>query len=271
MHRYLLLFAFFLPLAVTEGLYAQPTPDDPGYDPAQEQYLGLAAQLLGEDIKHLYGGEAWNDSLLLEFDYVTYTKDGQQTARYHQEWNRLTDEALFSGRLDDGRPFQVRFTSLSRREGKMIVDSVPIPEAYQSSSLNTAYHQFMYHTRWLLLPVQLVDSGVTLERLKDTIVGGKRVATLRASFEPDSSAPRLWFLIYVNPAYKNIERWRVSYNGVEREYVWRLYQRIEPFLLSTKRYAEDFQSYVQFENIKFTVPGKQGMSQLTEEKPPQNE
>lgn len=233
--------------------------------------MGLAAQLLAEDIKHLYGGDSWNDSLMIAFDYVTYKKDGTQLQRFHQEWNRLTDEARFSGMLDDGRSFEVKFTSLGNRTGTMFVDSVPIPEAYQPSSLNTAYHQFMYHTRWLLLPVQLVDSGVMLERLKDTVVGDKRVATLKATFTEDSTAPKLSFLIYVNPTHKNIERWRVSYNGNEQEYIWRLYQRVTPFLISTKRYTEDFSSYVQFENIQITVLNKQMISQMEQEKDPQGQ
>lgn len=273
MRRYWFILALLFSFAGVRTLYAQPDPgtEDPTYDPSQELYMGLAAQLLAEDIKHLYGGSAWNDSLLIAFDYVNYTKDGKEIVRYRQEWNRLTDEALLSGTLGDGRSFEVRFSSLRRREGVMRVDSVPIPEAFQQTSLNTAYHQFMYNTRWLLLPIQLVDSGITLERLKDTVVGDKRVATLKASFEKDSTGPSLWFLIYVNPTYKNIERWRVSYNGVEQEYIWRLYQRIDPFLLSMKRYSEDFKNYVQFENLTITLLDKQKIAELAQQKKQQNE
>lgn len=264
MSKRLPILLLFLSLGFSSAALAQPGDDYPTYDPSRELYMGLTAQLLAEDIKHLYGGEHWNDSLLISFDYVAYTRDTVETVRYHQEWNRLTDEALLSGTLDDGRRFAVRFSDLSNREGVMYVDSVPIAEAFQKPALNTAYNQLMYHMHWMLLPVQLVDSGVVLERLKDTSVGGKRVATLRATIAGDSGSPNTTFLIYVNPTYKNIERWRVSHNGSEQEYIWRLYQRVEPFLISTKRYTEDFKTYIQFENIRIEVLDKDRITQLEE-------
>ena len=257
-----------LTIFASPSLTAQPDPQDsyPTYDPSQKAYMGIAAQLMAEDIKHVYGGEGWNDSLWISFDYVGYTSDNVETIRYHQEWNRLTDEALLSGKLDDGRPFEVHFTSLSKREGTMLVDSTLIPKTYLSASLNTAYNQFMYNTRWLLLPVELVDSGVVLERLKDTVLSNMRLITLKVSFEEDSAAPDTYFILYVNPQFRNIERWSVHYNGSSKDYIWRLYRRVDPFLISTKRYTEDFKSYIRFENIQIRKLDKDTIAAMAREK-----
>ena len=240
----------FLLFSVT-GVSAQPdTNDYPTYDPSQSLYVDLDAQLLAEEVKQLYGGAYWNDSLLISFDFVSYTKDDKETARYHQEWNRLTDEALLSGVLDDGRDYEVRFASLSKQEGMMVVDSVPIPDAHLAQSLKTAYQQITTNVRWLMLPVQLFDPNVSVHRLQDTAFAGKGVTTLQVSFAPDSLMPYESFILYVNKAYKNIERSRPIQRGVKADYIWRLYRRVGPFLISTKRWADDFKSYIKLENIK---------------------
>ncbi len=233
--------------------FAQPGSDYPTYDPSQQLYIDLNAKLLAEEIKQLYGGEHWNDSLLISFDFVAFTKDDVETARYRHEWNRLTDEATFSGTLDDGRTYHVHFSSYSKGEGTMVVDSIPVPDAYLERSLKSAHQQLTKNIRWLLLPVQLLDSNVILERLKDTAFAGKTVSTLKASFIEDSTISSEAFILYVNTTHKNIERWRPIQRSFGQDYIWRLYRRVGPFLMSTKRWADDFKTYIKFENIEITA------------------
>lgn len=246
--RYSILAAFIL--LAFQAANAQPGSDYPTYDPSQQLYMDLNARLLAEDIRQLYGGGVWSDSLIVSFDFVSYTSDDRETARHHQIWNRLTDEAVLSGVLDDNRPYEVRFTSYTHGTGTMTVDSVPIPEAYQATSLETARKQLTKNLRWLLLPMQLLDSNVHVERLQDTTFSGKSLNTLKVSFIEDSTIAAENFILYVNPVHKNIERWRPTTRGIGQDYIWRLYRRVGPFLISTKRWADDFKSYIQLENIE---------------------
>lgn len=249
--RSLFLIVFFL-VCGAALLHAQPE-DYPTYDPSQALYTDLNAQLLAEEVKQRYDGKHWDDSILIEFDHVLYTKDDKEVERYHHMWNRLTDEAMLSGTLDDGRTFEVRFSNLSERTGTMIVDSVPIREEYLPTSMRTAYGQFMRNVHWLLLPVQLLDPGVILKRLPDTLFADKVNSVLSVTFEPDSAANiDQSFILYINPTFNNIERWRVTENGSSQDFIWRLYRRVKPFLFSTKRWSEDFGSYVMLENIEVT-------------------
>ena len=249
--RHTLLFSLFLGTAFCTVLFAQPGPEDSGYDPSLVDYENLAATLLAEDIKHKYGGENWTDSLSFSFDFVAYNNTHEELVRYHNEWNRLTGEALLSSTLSDGRPYEVKFSNFNACIGTMTVDSVAVPEAHLKDALRKAYDRLKNNIRWLLTPVQLLDSDIKIQLLNDSVIDGKQITPMKVNFNDSISSASDAF-IYINTNYKNIERWRVNYDGVYREYIWRLTRRIGPFLFATRLWADDFKTYIQLERIKVT-------------------
>lgn len=246
--RSLLLLVVAIALG-TSTMLAQPS-DYPVYDPAADTYLNLATELLAEGIEERYGGDAWNDSIYVAFDYVVYTADDKEVLRYSHVWDRALDRANYAGKLIDGRPFAVTFSSFSKREGTMIVDSAQVASEHLESALRHAQSEFMHHARWLLLPLMIGDSGVARQRLNDTVVDGKNVTAVQVDFV-EEDGKKTTFLMYVNTQYYNVERWRVKTPSGEKEYVWRGYNKFGPFLVSTKRWAADFEGYIRFENVVF--------------------
>ena len=230
-------------------LQAQLEPGDPDYDPSLSDYQNLAATLLAEDVKYTYGGELWTDSVFVSFDFVVYNSTHEELVRYHNEWNRLTDEAVLSGTLPDGRSYEVRFSDLSQRTGTIMVDSVPVPQEHLKEALRNSYDRLNNNLRWLLTPVRLLDSGITLQLLNDSGIDGKWMTPMKVNFN-DSLSSTSHALVYINANYKNIERWRISYEGVDKEYIWRLTRRVGPYLFATRLWADDFKTYIQLERIK---------------------
>jgi len=240
-----------LSVAVSGALYAQPPESDyPTFDPSLEQYSGIASQLLAEEIRTTYGGGAWNDSLLIEFSFVRYSEEGNELERYQNVWNRFTDEAFLAGTLDDGRSYRVEFSSFSKRQGTMYIDSVEIQEAQKPAALEYAYDRLATNLRFLLTPVRLLEDEVRLRLLGDTTIGGKPLTPLKVTF-PDSMSTSSEILLFISPAYHNIDRWVVEYEGRKTEYVQRMSRRVGAFLIPTRHWKEDFSGFVQLENIAF--------------------
>ena len=243
----------------------QPQTDYPTNDPSLNEYENLAATLLAEDIRHTYGGQDWTDSLSFSFDFVVYNKQRQEVARYHNKWNRATDEGLLSGKLNDGRVYTVRFSNLSACQGTMMIDSQEVAQAILPSALHTAYERLQNNLRWLLTPQRLLDSDVTLKIQSDTTIDGKEITPMKVIYNDSISTSTSEVLLYINSGYKNIERWRVNYDGVYREYIWRLTRRVGSLLFATRLWAEDFQTYIQLEKIKVTRVNGEEVAQGEEE------
>ena len=247
MPRPYILFIFTL-LAVCTALQAQPDSDYP-YDPSLNEYENLAATLLAEDVKHTYGGDSWTDSVAFAFDFVVYNKADKEVARYHNEWNRLTDEALLRSKLPDGRVYEARFSDLSTCKGVMLIDSQEVAKEHMQAALLKSYDRLTNNLRWLLTPLRLLDSGMKLQILPDSLIDGKGMTPMKVYFN-DSIASTSDVLLYINASYKSIDRWLIDYDGVYREYFWRLTRRIGPFLFATRLWADDFNTYIQLERIK---------------------
>lgn len=244
-----------LPILLLIGLSATTSaqgddPEYPVFDPTLSDYDNIAAILLAEDIKDRYNGNVWGDSVSLSFEFVTYDRDGTELKRTKNEWNRATDRARYSGRLDDGSDFVVEFSSLSRKEGVMLVDSQEIPEQYQQAGLDEAYNRLVGNIYWLMMPMLLLDERLTLEVLPDTTLQGKPLVPLIVTFN-DSNLVATSARLYVDRDHKTIERWRIDYDGTEREFIHRMTRRIGPYLVATRLWSDDFASYVQLERIKF--------------------
>ena len=247
---FLTLVTPLLLLLLSTPLYGQENdPEFPVFDPSLADYDNIAALLLAEDIKEHYNGNAWGDSVSIRFDFVVYRADGTELERTTNEWNMATDRARLTGTLDDGSQYVVNFSSLSHLEGEMLIDSQAIPEAYQEQGLATAYDKLVGHTYWLLMPIRLLDPRLSLEVMPDTTLEGKTLVPIVVNFN-DSNLVATSARIYVDRDHKSIERWRINYNGVEREFIHRMTRHIGPYIFATRHWAADFKSYVQLERIK---------------------
>lgn len=243
------------------SLPAQTDPEYPSNDPAMQQYSDIAATLLAEEIRHVYGGEEWTDSLYLEFDFVAYTRDGRELVRYHNEWNRLTDEASLSGTMSGGRFYEVRFTELSSLSGTMTIDSQAIPEAHLQSGLVSGYERLTSNIRWLITPLMLLDTTGVLLMMNDSNIDGQQITPLYISYS-DTISSASGATLYVNSKHKTIDRWKINYEGEDREYIWRQTRRVGPFLFATKMWADDFQTYIMLEGIKVKRVTGEGLAEV---------
>ena len=247
------LFLFLILVILSSSLlYAQPRNpyQNPSNDPAHNQYLNVAAQLAAEQVKQLYGGNIWHDSMYVAFDFVGYTKADEELTRFRLTWNMATDQASISSTFPDGRQWIATFSSLSKRNGTMVIDSTAVPEPQLGSALNVAYDHFVHNSRWLLLPLQLLKPNVHVRKGIDTLIFGTPLSELVVTFSPEEGVRNSKFSLYVDEEYHNIEGWGVSIEGSPpKNYVWRSYTREGPFLVSTKRWATDQQSYIRLENI----------------------
>ena len=228
---------------------AQPQPEYPTFDPTLADYDNIGAILLAEEVKGKYGGESWNDSVLISFDFVTYNRDGKEMKRYTNAWNRMTDEAVLAGALDDGRPFRVRFSSLSGRKGTMQVDSVDIDSAYLQEGLDIAYERLRNNFFWLLMPLDLLDTNYSMAMLADTVIGGIEYIPMHVVLN-DSTISMTDVLLYIHKAHKQIERWRINYEGIVGEYIWRRTRKVGSLVFSSRHWSADYNYYIQLERVR---------------------
>ena len=218
-------------LTLVTSSQAQPQPDYPTFDPTLADYDNIGAILLAEEVKGKYGGETWSDSVLISFDFVTYNREGKEMKRYTNAWNLLTDEAVLAGNLDDGRPFRVRFSSLSNREGSMQVDSVDIDTAYLQEGLDIAYERLRNNFFWLLTPLELLDTNYSMAMLADTVISGVEYIPMHIRLN-DST------------------RWRINYEGAVGEYIWRRTRRVGTLTFSSRFWSADYNYYIQLERVR---------------------
>ncbi len=248
--RHAPVIALFLALLAAPTLSAQESdPEYPVFDPSLADYDNIAALLLAEELKEQYNGNTWGDSVSLRFDFVSYTAEGSEISRTTNEWNLVTDRARLTGTLDDGSRYVVEFSSLRNLEGTMLVDSVAIPEAHQAQGLATAYDKLVSHTYWLTMPMRLLDPDLSLEVLPDTTLNTKPFVPMVVTFN-DSNLSATSARLYIDRDHKTIERWRINYEGIEREFIHRMTRRIGPFIFATRLWSDDFGSYIQLERIK---------------------
>lgn len=240
----LLLFA----IAVEHGS-AQPQPEYPTFDPTLAEYDNLGALLLAEEVKGKYGGKSWGDSLLISFDFVMFSKDNAELKRYTVAWNRLTDEAVLAGVLDNGRPYRVRFSSLRRREGVMMVDSLPIDSAYMQDGLDVAYERIRTTFLWLTTPLDLLDTNYTLAMGADTVIDGTTYVPMHVTLN-DSTLKLKSILLYIHKTHKLIERWRIEFDGAAREFVWRRTRKVGNLVYNSRLWSADYSYYVQLERVR---------------------
>ena len=244
-------------IVICTPLFAQPEETIPN-DPMLQEYQNITTTLLAQDVKQTYGGDAWSDSLSFAFDFVVYDKDHREIARYHNEWNRLTDEALLSGKLRDGRSYRVEFSDLSQCQGKMFLDSQEVAPAVQKSALPTYYDRLVSNFRWLLTPLRLFDPDVTLQGRNDSIVDAKPSKLMSVVFSDTLAPSACDILLFINNDHKLIERWRMNYDGVYRQYRWQLTQRVGPFIFPTRLLDETLKTYIQFEQVQVIRIEKEG-------------
>ncbi len=236
-------------LTLVTSSQAQPQPDYPTFDPTLADYDNIGAILLAEEVKGKYGGETWSDSVLISFDFVTYNREGKEMKRYTNAWNLLTDEAVLAGNLDDGRPFRVRFSSLSNREGSMQVDSVDIDTAYLQEGLDIAYERLRNNFFWLLTPLELLDTNYSMAMLADTVISGVEYIPMHIRLN-DSTISMTDVLLYIHKAHKQIERWRINYEGAVGEYIWRRTRRVGTLTFSSRFWSADYNYYIQLERVR---------------------
>ncbi len=236
-------------LGAVERSNAQPEPEYPTFDPTLADYDNLGALLLAEEVKGKYGGKSWGDSLLISFDFVMYSKKDEEIKRTTVAWNRLSDEAVLAGTLDDGRPYRVRFSNLSRREGVMMVDSLPIDSAYMQEGLDIAYQRLRTTFLWLTTPLDLLDSNYTLAMGADTVLDGTTYVPMHVSLN-DSTLRLKSILLYIHKTHKLIERWRIEFDGSAREFIWRRTRKIGNLVYNSRLWAADYTYYVQLERVR---------------------
>ncbi len=83
--------------------------------------------------------------------------------------------------------------------------------------LERAYGRFINDTYWLLMPVKMMDPGVTRTYVADSSMGGMDV--LRLSFDAVGLTPGDQYWVYVDKNTGRVERWAFLLQGHPRDHV----------------------------------------------------
>ena len=155
------------PLLVAQGIEQDPpTQPDTGFTPDWDWSV---EKFMANEVIYAFGGQKkWKDkSWNIAFDVVAIVNK-KEVERYSYQWNRSTGQCIASGKIPDGRPWQVNFSDVTARTGTATVGGKPVLRSELPGILQMTANRFNDHLRSILLPFFLLDSGVVLMMGSDT-------------------------------------------------------------------------------------------------------
>ena len=157
----------------------------------------------------LGGPEAWASLPVLRFDFAFERDGARQTIASHL-WDRRTGDyrVEWQGGADS---VYVALFDVDTREGTVYLNGEPAAEAEQAALLERAYGRFINDTYWFLMPIKMLDDGVTRTYMPDSSSAGTEVVQL--AFDDVGLTPGDRYWVYVDTASGEVSEWAYQLQG----------------------------------------------------------
>lgn len=163
----------------------------------------------------LGGPNAWASMPYLRFDFAS-GNDTSRTLRASHLWDRTTGD--YRVEIPAGRDsMYVVLFNVESRDGDVYLNGEQVEGSDEERMLQQAYTRFINDTYWLLMPVKMMDPGVTRTYIPDSSQGDMDVVQL--SFDNVGLTPGDQYWVYVDRNTGRVESWAFRLQGHPRDHV----------------------------------------------------
>lgn len=203
-------------------------PTNPGRETAEDP-----ARALARKVHEAAGGARLSEVAELRFTFVYYQGDQRVFAAQHR-FDRKNWRARVSWTNRQGNKVEA-LVDLRTKTGQGSIDGVPVTGDAQAELAQKAYARWVNDAYWLLMPLKLLDPGVTLAKEEPRTWEGKSYEILRLSFQGVGLTPGDTYWLYVDPASYRVVRWEMKLEGQTEPpdaVTWTDYRAVGPLWLA---------------------------------------
>ena len=231
---------------------AAPAPEEPPAEsePAEAPPEPSPAELLARAIHRAAGGERLDDVGQLDFRFVV-EQEGQTVFEATHQWNldAKRDHVVFTDR--EGRAIDAVVDLDARVACGTVGGEVATGEAQDALS-EQVYARWVNDAYWLMMPLKLLDPGVTLSLEAPRELEGRSHEILKLEFDGVGLTPGDRYWLYVDPETKRIVRWEMALEGQDgepRAMSWSDYREVGPLVLAFDHATDDGARHVRFADV----------------------
>jgi hypothetical protein len=222
-----ILFSFFL------SAFAQKKIKNPAAAGFNLEASDAKAIAIADEVMQANGGrKAWDKTRYLSWKFFTFRQ---------LTWDRYTGDVRIHDLKSDTKILMNVNTGIGKvmRKGELLTDSLELSKALDRGKkilINDSY--------WLIMPMKLKDSGVTLKYVReDNNKEGNPADVLQLTFDKVGVTPENKYWIFVDKKTRLVSQWsffrKASDEKPEFENVWSEYMPYGKILLSCSRGREE--------------------------------
>lgn len=208
-----------------------------GAPSAGAQTADAKAQALADRVMQaLGGGDAWNKTHYLRFDFAV-DRGGKNVTRRSHTWDKWTGRYRLEATTREGEPFVV-LLNINTRDGRAWLKGSELSGEEARKYLEQGYAAWVNDTYWLLMPYKMKDPGVSLaldgEEKKGALVWDK----LRLTFDNVGLTPKDKYWAYVNRKTGLVDRWDYVLKGENKPpttFTWQNWRKYGNVMLADDR------------------------------------
>jgi len=221
-----------------------------------------AADALAKRAIQAEGGAAWDKARFLSFTFVV-ERNGQTTASFPQQWDRVTGDYRVSGLDPKGVPFTVVLNAKTRtgRAWQKGVEVKDLPALKDLLALG--YRRYTNDIYWLLMPLKMLEPGVHRSSQGErTDAAGHKWDVLRLTFDPSLEINYdVW--AWINRESGLVEEWDMKAPGAAAtdppvEVFFRDFKRVAGVLISMRREVKGKNQTVRFDDLQILPESPKG-------------
>jgi hypothetical protein len=230
------IFSIFILICflISNSAIAQKKEINPAAEGFNAKASDAKAIVIADEVMQAMGGrKAWNKTRYLKWNFFSFRK---------LTWDRYTGDVRIEDLKSDTKILMNVNTGIGKvmRKGEILSDtSADCKKALERGKkilINDAY--------WLIMPLKLKDSGVTLKYIgEDKNKDGKPSDILQLTFENVGVTPENKYWVYVDKTTRLVNQWsffrKASDEKPEFSNIWSDYQRYGKMLLSGNRGREE--------------------------------
>lgn len=208
----------------------------------------------------LGGPNAWSALEYLRFDFASGT-DTSRTLRASHLWDRTTGDYRVEIPAGSDSMYVALF-NVHTRDGDVYLNGEAVDDSMEKTQLiEQAYSRFINDSYWLLMPVKMMDPGVTRTYVADSSLNDFDVVQL--SFDNVGLTPGDQYWVYVDKSTGRVESWAFRLQGHPRDHVpqpirWTGYKTFEtpagPVEISERKTRNGSVTYTDNVEVPETLP-----------------
>lgn len=187
------------------GACETPSPNEGAATAVADTFeINTKADSVAMQVYEEFGGPAaWASLPYLRFDFGGGTDSTREVSARHL-WNRMTGDYRVE-MMGGGDTVHVALMNVNTQEGEVYLNGEPVDSTQREELLEQAYRRYINDSYWLLMPVKMMDPGVTRTYVADS--SNAETDVLRLSFADVGLTPGDQYWVYVDAETDRVDQW----------------------------------------------------------------